>query len=302
MSALCFTVEPEAAGERLDHFLARRSSAVGRRGAADLVKAGAVRVNGRRAEKSRRLVAGDVVSIERDPARGVEPEPQAALDVRLEREDLVVVDKPAGQPTAPLAAGEHGTLANALVARYPEMQGIGHRPREPGLLHRLDTETSGLVVAARTRECFERLSLALGEQRWHKRYLAIVEAEGLPDHGEIELGLEVRPRGSGQVVASAEARPRRSRFVTLERHGAVALVEVSVERAFRHQVRVHLSASGFPIVGDRAYGGRVVPELGARHALHASQVAWAGDERVPAFTVDSTLPADLRACLRSLAR
>jgi 23S rRNA pseudouridine1911/1915/1917 synthase len=305
VSERTFEVEAAAAGERLDRWLAQHVEGVGRRGATELCANRQVLVNGRSAPKSHRLAAGDVVGLLEDPGAGIEPEPDAPLDVRLERADLVVVDKPAGQATAPLAADERGSLAGALVARYPEMRGTGYRPREPGLLHRLDTQTSGLVLAARTAECFSALSEALAAERLQKRYLALVEDRDLPAAGEVELALTVYPRGSGRVIVDPDEpqgpRARRSVFRTLERRGGLALVSVSVERAFRHQVRVHLSEMGWPIVGDQMYGGRMAPALGERHALHASYVAWAGDARVPAFTVESALPEDLAAFFRSVA-
>jgi 23S rRNA pseudouridine1911/1915/1917 synthase len=300
-----FAVDAGAAGERLDRWLAQHVAGVGRRGATELCARRRVLVNGRAAPKAHRLEPGDVVSLLDDLAAGIVTEPDAPLDVRLERADLVIVEKPAGQATAPLEPGEAGSLAGALLARYPDMLGIGHRAREPGLLHRLDTQTSGLVLAARTAESFAALSQALEAERLEKRYLALVEDRQLPESGRIELALTVYPRGSGRVVASPEAeagaRLRRSEFRTLERRGGIALVSVAVARAFRHQVRVHLAASGWPIVGDRLYGGRMAPALGERHALHASYVAWAGDARVPAFTVESALPEDLAAFFRSLA-
>lgn len=298
-----YEVDAASTGERLDRWLAQNVDGVGRRGATELCAARRVLVNGRAAAKAQRLAAGDVVSLLEDPSAGIVGDPEAPLDVRLERAELVVVNKPAGQATAPLEAGERGTLAGALLARYPEMQGIGHRAREPGLLHRLDTQTSGLVLAARTAEAFVALSQALEAERLEKRYLAIVEDRSLPARGTIELALTVEPRGSGRVVALEEpregARLRRSVFQTLERRGGLALVQVSVERAFRHQVRVHLAHSGWPIAGDRMYGGRMAPALGERHALHACYVAWAGDGRVAAFTVESALPDDLAAFFRS---
>lgn len=301
-SETSFEVEGASTGERLDRWLALNVEGVGRRGASELCAARRVLVNGRSAAKAQRLAAGDIVTLLEDASESVAAEPEAPLDVRLERPELVVVNKPAGQATAPLEAHERGTLANALLARYPEMRGIGHRAREPGLLHRLDTQTSGLVLAARTADAFVALSQALEAEQLQKRYLAIVEDRALPQAGEIELALTVE-RGSGRVVALEEpregARMRRSVFQTLERRGGLALVSVSVERAFRHQVRVHLAHSGWPIAGDQMYGGRMAPALGERHALHASYVAWAGDGRVAAFTVESALPEDLAAFFRS---
>lgn len=293
-----FTVQPEEAGERLDRFLVRRCPELGRRAAASLIERGLVRVGGRRASKGVRLQPGDEVHAPLDFGFAPASEP-GPLDVRLERADLVVVDKPAGQATAPLAPGETGTLTGALLARYPEMRGVGYREREPGIIHRLDTRTSGLVIAARNTPAFEVLRDALRAHRLDKRYLAIVEAAGLPDGARIELPLALDPAGSGRVLAVAPgangATPCLSHVRVLERRGRFALVDVQASRAFRHQVRVHLAASGWPIAGDREYGGARREALAGRHALHASHVAWIGDERVPGFAVDSPLPADLAA-------
>jgi 23S rRNA pseudouridine1911/1915/1917 synthase len=292
-------VPDDDAGERLDKFLARHCPELSRRAAMGIIERGLVRVGGKRAGKALRLAAGDEVSLPADVGLAPPAQPELALDVRLERDDLVVVEKPAGQPSAPLAPGETGTLAGALVARYPEMLGVGYRAREPGLIHRLDTRTSGLVVAARSAAAFDALVEALRAHHIDKRYLAIVEAAGLPDQALIELPLMSEPGGSGRVIVAPAtgrgARACRSELRTLERRGRFALVEVEASRAYRHQVRVHLAASGWPIAGDLEYGGAARDALAGRHALHASHVAWAGDARVPAFTVDSPLPADLLA-------
>ena len=302
-----FVVGLDGVGERLDKFLVLSCPELGRRGASWLVERALVKVGGARAVKSRRLQLGDVVSVLGEWGGAPPAEPEAALDVRLERPDVVVVDKPAGQPTAPLDALEPGSLASALLGRYPEMAGVGYRSREPGLLHRLDTRTSGLVIAARTVPAFECLRDALRARRLDKRYLAIVEAVGLPDAGVIERPLMPHPGGSGRVVVapdvsvSGAVRDCHSSFRTLSRRGRWALLEVVAKRAYRHQVRVHLASSGWPIVGDIEYGGSAVEVLSGRHALHASHVAWAGDERVPAFAVDSALPEDLAVLLADAA-
>lgn len=297
-----YPVEPAAHGERLDKFLVQQRPELGRQGARWLTEQGLVRVDGARAVKSRRLRAGERVEVFGAFGGAPPPEPQAALSIVLERADLVVVDKPAGQPSAPLGAVTPGTLAGALLGRYPEMHGVGYRAREPGLLHRLDTRTSGLILAARTPLAFETLRAALTGERLHKRYLAIVADLGLPDAALLEQPLAPHPSGSGRVVLAASeevkgARRCRSRLRTLERHGRWALVEVAASRAYRHQVRVHLAAAGWPIAGDREYGGGVALELEQRHALHASHLSWDGDPSVLPFVADSPLPGDLRAFL-----
>ena len=291
-------VGPEAAGERLDKFLTRHCPELGRQGARSLSERGLVTVDGRRAVKARRLLPGERVELHGQWGGAPPAEPEAPLRIVLERADLVVVDKPAGQPTAPLGELDAGTLAGALLGRYPEMLSVGYRAREPGLLHRLDTSTSGLVIAARSAPVFEALRQALSREQLHKRYLAIVEHRGVPDTGVIERPLVPDP-GSGRVrlaePGDADARQRVTRFRILERRGPWALLELTAPRAYRHQVRVHLASQGWPIAGDRDYGGSGVAALPGRHALHASHVAWAGDEQVAAFSADSPLPDDLRA-------
>lgn len=304
-AARSFSVQPEESGERLDKFLVKHCPELGRRGAAWLVERALVKVGGRGAAKGTRLRAGDVVSVLGTWGGSPSPEPDARLCVRLERDDLVVVDKPPGQPTAPLVPGELGSLAGALLGHYPEMARVGYRSREPGLLHRLDTRTSGLVIAARTPSAFEHLLEALRGHRLDKRYLAIVEVgEGdLPSAGVIDRPLMPHPGRSGRVIvapfgaAESGVQSCHSSFRVLERRGRWAVLEVEASRAYRHQVRVHLASLGWPIAGDLDYGGAALDALAGRHALHASQVAWAGDERVPAFAVESPLPPDLAAFL-----
>lgn len=307
---LSFVVEPNEAGLRMDQLVVRRlgvpgrDGALGRRGVSELFGRGAVRCDGRVAKKGDRAETGRTVLIVRGDATPIRPESEAALDVRLERADVVVVSKPAGQPTAPIRAGERGTLAGALLGRYPELLGIGHQSREPGLLHRLDTQTSGLLIAARTPSAFAHLWQGLTEGKLEKRYLAIVESAGLGESGTVEGALAPDPGDSRRVciaeAAGGRARPSVTRWRRLDTgSGPFAVVEATAPHAYRHQVRVHLASIGHPILGDALYGGRGVSALGARHALHASYVAWSGDDGVPAFAVTDPLPEDLAALVRT---
>lgn len=285
-------IEPEAAGKRVDRLVMERVPTT-RTEARELCRSGAVRLDGRRVNKGARASAGATLEIELPSLAVVLPEPELPLDVRLVREDVVVVYKPAGMATVPLERGERGTLASALIARFPEMVGIGHRPREPGVIHRLDTHTSGLVIAARDAETFERLHAGLSEGRLDKRYLAVCAAEGLPPEGTIDLPLCPDPEHYGRVIEAPPGTYYRhestTRFRVLETGARFALLELEVSRAFRHQIRAHLAAIGHPIVGDRLYGGPYDELLGERHALHASYVAWAG-ERTPRFEVEAPAP------------
>jgi 23S rRNA pseudouridine1911/1915/1917 synthase len=296
-----YVVGPEAAGERLDKFLARAVPGVGRKRARELCEGGRVLVNGHKARAATPLAAGAAVDLELD-AEAPLAEPGLDLDVRLELESVLVVHKPPGQPTATLRPGERGTLVNALVARYPELTRVGHRSREPGLIHRLDTETSGLVVAARNADAFGTLTRALRAGRLTKKYLAVTAAAELLPAGSIDAALGPDPtrRGRVRVVPDSEpsyAKAATTRYRILERNDRFLLLELEAARAFRHQIRAHLASLGAPLVGDALYGGPEWPGAGARHALHASYVAWAGDRTVPSFVVNAGLPDDMRRLL-----
>lgn len=290
-------------GQRLDKFLAEHVADVGRHRAAELCASGRVRVDGRRAKKSALLSPGAKVTVELDEPELMQGEPELELEVRLERPELVIVNKLAGMPSAPLRTGERGTLCGALLARYPEMQGVGYRAREPGIVHRLDTQTSGLMLAARSSESFQRLAHALELGRLQKRYLAVVSAANLPESGEIS-----RP------LAPDAAHPERVRVLDLDEQGGYArhkitryrivrkglgraLLEVEVASAFRHQIRAHLAAIGHPIAGDAVYGGETVATLGARHALHASGLSWPGDASSAGFSVFEPPPPEFAQLL-----
>ncbi len=284
-------------GLRLDQFVAR-ALGVGRKRAQALCDAGQVRVDGRVGKKGQLLAGATLIELREPASESPEAEPQLPLDVRLERPDLVVVAKPAGMPTVPLGAGERGTLAAALLARYPEIRGVGHREREPGVIHRLDTLTSGLVVAARSERAFAELSQGLKTGALAKRYLAVVAGSGLADSGTIEEWLATDSNGRVRIAGIGEsyAKHTLTRYRVVERGSGRALLELEVGAAFRHQIRVHLASIGFPIVGDASYGGEPDPRLAGRHALHASYVAWAGDAGA-SFEVNDEVPPEFRELL-----
>ncbi|MGC4089887.1 MAG: RluA family pseudouridine synthase [Polyangiaceae bacterium] len=287
------SVAPERAGERVERLLLD-ALACTRSEVRALCARGDVRRNGRKAKKGDRCEAGDRISV-RLPPSWVIAEPEQALDVRLERADLVIVSKPAGTPSVPLQPGEKGTLANALVARYPEMRDFGYAEREPGLLHRLDTQTSGLLLAARNAEAFNALLKLLQSGALKKRYLAVVSPPDLPDSGSIEASLEPDPERKGRVmIAREDAKYHRfcvTRYRVQRRGARFALVELEASPAFRHQVRAHLASIGHPIAGDALYGGEAVVELAARHALHASFLGYDGDAEILAFELSDPAPA-----------
>jgi|CZKU01.1.fsa_nt_gi 23S rRNA pseudouridine1911/1915/1917 synthase len=309
-----FVVPAALQGARLDKAIIQELPDLSRARVKRAIDLGAVRVNGRRMPKGGTVTAGDAVRI--DVAQVVDTPagatPDAPLKVVLETAQVVVVDKPAGQATAPLRPGELGTLVNAVLGRYPELVPsgpdgfIGHSAREPGIIHRLDTETSGAVVVARSAAVFETLKTALKAGRLDKRYLLVCAEQGLADEGTIEFPLTNHPKDQRRVYACIhprdvmryEPRPACTRFRVQQRAGTWALVEVSVGKALRHQIRAHFAAIGHPLAGDELYGGPVIRALG-RHALHAARVAYAGGDGVDAFDASVPLPKDMASLLEA---
>jgi len=303
-AALEFVVPESLHGARVDKAALTLATNVSRAQMKKAIADGAVRVNGRRRPKGALVSTGEIITIAEGAAVGRDaaaiPEPGASLTVRFESADVLVVDKPAGQATVPLRDGETGTLANALVGRYPELATVGYTPREPGLVHRLDTDTSGLLVVARNPASFESLKAALKQDRLHKTYLLVCQEADLPDHGAIEFPIASHPKDQRRVypcihprdVARYAPRPARTTYTVLERAAPWALVEVTVARALRHQIRAHFAAIDHPLAGDVLYGGEAVSGL-AHHALHASRVAF--EDLALGFEVTSPLPEELAA-------
>jgi 23S rRNA pseudouridine1911/1915/1917 synthase len=296
---LKFIVQPDEAGLRFDKLVVRHGERGGRQRSRDLFASGAVLVNGRSVPKGSRARPGDVVEVMDAEAHALLGDPTAPLDVRAVSEHWIVVCKPAGQPSVALSGVETGTLANALLGHYPELAAVGS-PLEAGLVQRLDNGTSGLLVAARTPDAHARLRAAIASGSIDKRYFAIVPERDLPGSGIVDWPLLPSRRASTVHVDfsnRASSRQAVTHWRVLRRGGRWALLEVSVSRAYRHQIRAHLAALGHPIVGDVLYGGAAEPRLGERHALHASYLAWTGDGTLAGFEVTDELPAALLALL-----
>jgi 23S rRNA pseudouridine1911/1915/1917 synthase len=289
-SATLLVVDSQHQGDRVDTFL-QHALTLSRLRTKALFEQDAVRKNGRRCKKGDFLTEGDVLEVKLK----AEATPAALADADLplsilhEDDRLVFVDKPTGQPTHPLLDGEVGTLANALMARFPSMHGVGDDLREAGVCHRLDTETSGVLVAAKTREAwlFMRQQFKAGDAV-DKRYLALVRGP-LADQGEIDLPL-LHMSDYMRPSFDEKARPASSRFAVLSRSGSLSLVEVQIVTGVLHQVRAHLSAIGAPIVGDTRYGG----EPSSRLFLHAQSLTVTHPETLKRMTVQSPTPDSFR--------
>lgn len=308
MAKLEVTVPEELEGARLDKAVVALVTGASRARVRRAIDAREVRVNGRVLPKGGVVRSGDVIEVDELLAKAGDgacvPEPDAPLVVRFESAGVLVADKPAGQPTAPLRPGETGTLASALLGHYPELEGVGYGPREPGLIHRLDTETSGLVVAARTEAAFDALRAALQEERIGKEYLLVCASEGLPDRGTIEHPITNHPKDKRRVyvcvhprdVMRYAPRPALTRFEVVRRVGEWALVRATAPVAIRHQIRAHFAAIEHPLAGDALYAPSEATHPIARHALHAARVVFdGGGDASLSFDVASPLPADMAA-------
>jgi len=292
-------------GMRADRALAELIPSLSKTTAGRLCESGSVRADGRPLHKGTVVWPGAVVVVDAAPARCAAPDPDLELQVRYQSASLVIINKIAGVPSAPRHGAELGTVANALLARFPEMACVGYGPLEPGLLHRLDTGTSGLLIAARTTPAFVDLRGALQRNAWSKEYLALIRADTLADVGRFVAPIATTSRRSARVTVLEDghsrqhfarfARSAETRYRVLERRGNVALLSIRAPRAVRHQIRAHFAAAGSPLVNDVLYGAVPEKELAkGRFALHAARVAWAGSLTVEAFDVSEPLADDLR--------
>jgi 23S rRNA pseudouridine1911/1915/1917 synthase len=245
--------------DRADKALGRFYPEAGRRQLAELFDEGCVRVNGKRARKGDRVAVGDVVELAREPVSGAAlrpaPDPDVALDVLIERTEVIVVCKPAGIPSQPLRAGELGTVANAIAFRYPECVAIGDDPRDGGLVHRLDIGTSGVLVVARTLDAYHGLRDAFGAGLVVKRYLAITD--GRPVSRDCDAPLT--QRGKRVTVDATEGLAAYTEIAVERASPTHALVNCVAQTGRMHQVRAHLAHVGAPITGDALYGGAPLP-------------------------------------------
>ena len=305
-------VEPGEAGQRLDAWLARRLTSLSRSRLQALIEAGRVSLDGHPARAAVRVKAGQAALVRVPPPEPAEPQPEdIPLGLVFEDASLVVLDKPAGLVVHPGAGAAAGTLVNALLARVRDLSGVGGVLR-PGIVHRLDKGTSGLLVVAKNDDAHRALARQFASRTVEKEYLALVHGVPARAEGEIDSPIGRDPVHRRRMsVRAPRGREARTSWSVAERFDGAALLRVRIHTGRTHQIRVHLASIGHPVTGDPVYGGTRTPSsrrpaardaLGslARPALHAARLAFTHPGSGARLSFEAPLPADLAGVIDAL--
>ncbi|MGK2858556.1 MAG: RluA family pseudouridine synthase [Thermoanaerobaculia bacterium] len=310
--SITFVVAREIAGERLDRALALLVPDRSRSALARLVTEGRVTIDGTIVDKSSHTVCeGDAISLEiPDPAPADTPAQDLPVRIVYQDADIVVVDKPAGLVVHPAAGHADSTLVNALLHHVRDLSGIGGQTR-PGIVHRLDKDTSGLLVVAKHDAAHRALTASWATPAVVKQYLALVYGTPRLASGTIDKPIGRDPRDRKRMAVVASGRPARTDWELLERFSNTSLLRCTLRTGRTHQIRVHLKAIGHPVVGDPVYSGpqwrgvtdpRVRKALAAlgRQALHATRLAFPHPLTGAPMEFESALPEDMAAAIAVL--
>lgn len=297
-------VRPDEAGQRLDRLLSNRLQ-IPRNQIQQWIRSGRVLLSGKPAKSSHTVAGGEILEYDppmRDLAHGIEPEP-GELVILHEDPDLVVLDKPIGLVVHPGAGRDHGTLVHRLLSRFPEISEVGG-PGRPGIVHRLDKDTSGLLVIARTPRAYEALTTAFAERRVDKRYLALVYGTPKEPTGRIEGPIGRHPTRRKEMTVRSAGRPALTLYRSLGTENGISALELTLATGRTHQIRVHLKSVGLPLIGDPLYGearwkGLSKPAQGAlqhfsRPALHAWRLEFEHPISGKTLKIEAPLPEDMR--------
>jgi 23S rRNA pseudouridine1911/1915/1917 synthase len=308
-----FAVSEEAAGQRLDRFLAVHLSDMSRTHVQALIDDARVLVDGFAKKSSHRLEAGETVTVNipAPPLPGVQAE-NIPLDIIYEDADVAVVDKPAGMIVHPGAGADSGTLVAALLHRFGQGQGLSTvgGPLRPGIVHRIDKGTSGVLLIARTDMAHLKLIEDFRERRVEKKYLALLHGKLKGESGVVELPIARDLRRRSRMTARRrEGREARTDWRLRMQLGNFSFIEAGLHTGRTHQIRVHFSALGCPVVGDTVYGAPRQERIGTellppleRNFLHAARIAFVHPRSGKRIECRAPLPADLAAYLRGLGQ
>jgi 23S rRNA pseudouridine1911/1915/1917 synthase len=300
-------------GLRLDRFVAAQWPELSRTRVQELIEAGLVLVGGRSAKGSLRLRGGEHITVEVRPRPPLRAEAESIpLEILYEDEDVIAVNKPAGMTVHAGAGNTRGTLVNALLGRGQALSQGGDALR-PGIVHRLDKETSGIILVAKNDAAHAKLGEAFRQRAVKKTYIALVQGVLKPDHGRIDFAIGRDPKRRVRMAARrnsvfANAREARTDWRALARIDSTTLVEVQLHTGRTHQIRVHFSALRHPVVGDTLYGaaaqlsaGKVtLPTLG-RNFLHAAKLGFTQPRTGAWIELRAPLPETLSTFLQQLA-
>lgn len=295
-----FVVVEEDEGQRLDRVLVAQLPELSRTYAQNLIDGGQVTVDGRERKASYRLRTGEEVAVAIPPPTSTDlvPEP-IPLAIVYEDADVIVIDKPVGLVVHPAPGHARGTVVNAVLAHAPEMQINGSQ--RPGIVHRIDKDTSGLLIVAKHERALAALTAQFQARQTLKLYTALLDGVVEPNEGTIDVPIARDPRNRQRMAPAREGRPAISHFRVLERFARHTLVEVRIESGRTHQIRVHCAFIGHPVTGDAVYGQpKNAEDLPlTRQFLHATRLGL----RLPDGTqreFTSPLPADLETTLATL--
>jgi 23S rRNA pseudouridine1911/1915/1917 synthase len=302
---ITFVLEEDEAGERLDKTLAPMLPGLSRTQLQRLIKEGLVTVDGETTKPAYSIGGDEVVrvTIPPRPELQIEAEP-IALNVVYEDADIAVIDKPAGMVIHPATGHTSGTLVNAILARWPQIAGVGPDVR-PGIVHRLDKDTSGLVVVALTEEARLDLIEQFADRDVKKVYLALAEGLVEEDHFRVSAPIGRDPNNRKRMAVIPTGRSAASEFIVQERLASASgsehtLMEVRPRTGRTHQIRVHAQYIGHPLVGDEVYGYRKQRIKLDRHFLHAAELTIFSPSTGAPIRTESPLPPELQAVLDSL--
>jgi 23S rRNA pseudouridine1911/1915/1917 synthase len=298
-----FQIEPTLVGARLDVAISTMLPAISRTRAQSLIRDGHVRVNSMAAMRPGvRLAAGDRVEVRLPPLTPSTLQPESIpLDVVFENADVLVVNKPAGMVVHPAAGHATGTLVHAALAHAPDLQGIGGEVR-PGVVHRLDRDTSGLILLAKNDDAYHALQQQFKSRTISKTYLAIAEGHPPTKTGKVEaaIGRDPKNRKRMAVVPDSKGRSAVTSYRVREAFQDACLLEVHPETGRTHQIRVHLAFLGCPVAGDRVYGRRRLVVQATRQMLHAwrLRLVLPGESKPREF--EAAVPTDFEVVLAAL--
>ncbi len=294
------TADPEDEGRRLDHFLTGRFTVLSRNRIQKLIEDGQVSVNRLTCtNKNYRLKAGDPVEINIPPPEEASVKPEKiALDIVYEDEDLLVINKPRGMVVHPAPGHREKTLVNALLYHCKDLSGIGGVMR-PGIVHRLDKDTSGLLIVAKNDHAHQSLSDQLKKRLLCREYLALVNGRVKPLIGRIEAPVARNPRHRKKMAVMTGGRIAVTRYRVLKYYGRYSLLQLNLETGRTHQIRVHLAYLGYPVIGDLTYAkssswSDLPGGLVKSHALHARRIKFIHPRTAKSMNFSAPLPPDFK--------